>query len=83
MKTQREVRNSFFAVHNLKREYTPVIKQVIDKSSNYGTKFIKLYRLKFQNEYNATIRTMFVDYVDSLQRSGEISDRLAKNVTLR
>ena len=37
---------------------------------------------KTQNEYNATIRSAFVDYVDSLQRSGIISEKLADRATL-
>ena len=35
-----------------------------------------------QNEYNASIRCAFVDYVDFLQKSGEISEALAYRVTL-
>lgn len=37
---------------------------------------------KRQNQYNATIRSAFVQYVDSLQRDGIISDKLANRVTL-
>ena len=35
-----------------------------------------------QNRHNATTRTAFVDFVDYLHRSGEISDALAQRVTL-
>jgi hypothetical protein len=35
-----------------------------------------------QNQYNATIRTAFVDFCDSLSRGGAISDSLANRVTL-
>ena len=35
-----------------------------------------------QNRYNATIRTMFVDYVDHLRRDNKISSELANRVTL-
>lgn len=35
-----------------------------------------------QNKYNATIRTAFVDYVDTLCRSGQISETLAYRATL-
>ena len=35
-----------------------------------------------QNQYNATIRTTFVDFVDNLQRDGQISESLANRVTL-
>jgi len=37
---------------------------------------------KRQNDYNATIRTAFVDYVDYLHRDGQISDAMAQKVTL-
>jgi len=37
---------------------------------------------KRQNEYYTDIRCSFVDYVDSLQRGGEISQKLSENVTL-
>jgi hypothetical protein len=39
----------------------------------------KTYR---QNQYNATIRTHFVDYVDHLRRNGDITESLAHRVTL-
>ncbi|MBM84735.1 MAG: hypothetical protein CMM47_01760 [Rhodospirillaceae bacterium] len=35
-----------------------------------------------QNDYNATIRTTFVDFVDMLARDGVISPKLASEVTL-
>jgi hypothetical protein len=35
-----------------------------------------------QNQYNATIRTSFVDYVDNLRKRGEITESLANRVTL-
>ena len=37
---------------------------------------------KTQNNYNATIRTMWVDFVDSMQKSGLITETLASKVTL-
>jgi hypothetical protein len=37
---------------------------------------------KGQNHHCATVRCEFVDFVDSLQRSGEISEKLANRVTL-
>jgi hypothetical protein len=37
---------------------------------------------KPQNFHCATVRCTFVDYVDSLQRDGSISDALAERVTL-
>ena len=39
----------------------------------------KTYR---QNRYNATIRSYFVEYVDCLERNGEISESLANRATL-
>lgn len=42
----------------------------------------RLYRRKVQNEYPADTRMAFVDYVDSLARSGDISEALAGRVTL-
>ena len=45
--------------------------------------FRHLYRKTWrQNQYNATVRAAFVDYVDSLHRDGQISDKLADRVTL-
>ena len=35
-----------------------------------------------QNRHNATTRTAFVDFVDSLAKAGEISEKLAFRVTL-
>jgi hypothetical protein len=37
---------------------------------------------KSQNDYNATIRTEFVDFVDMLARDKHISETLANRVTL-
>ena len=37
---------------------------------------------KRQNEYHTDIRCSFVDFVDCLQRNGQISDKLAERVTL-
>ena len=45
--------------------------------------FADQYRKTYsQNQYNATIRTAFVDYVDSLEKDGEITEKLASGVTL-
>lgn len=35
-----------------------------------------------QNQYNATIRTTFVNYVDSLRKDNSITESLANRVTL-
>lgn len=37
---------------------------------------------KSQNHHCATVRCAFVDFVDSLARSGQISEKLANRVTL-
>ena len=37
---------------------------------------------KKQNNYNATIRTMWVDFVDAMQKSGLITETLASKATL-
>jgi len=37
---------------------------------------------KSQNDYNATIRTMFVDWLDNAHRTGRLSDGLAGDVAL-
>lgn len=37
---------------------------------------------KRQNDYNATIRSYFVGFVDCLAKSGDISESLADRVTL-
>jgi hypothetical protein len=39
-------------------------------------------RSKPQNHHNATTRCAFVDFVDNLNRSGQISDALANRATL-
>lgn len=45
--------------------------------------FKNQYRITYkQNQYNATIRSSFVDFVDSLRRDGQISENLANRVTL-
>ncbi len=37
---------------------------------------------KRQNDYNATIRSCFVMYVDGLQKDGQITQSLSERVTL-
>ena len=49
------------------------------KLPEFAYAYRKTYR---QNRYNATIRSAFVDFVDSLHRNGEITDSLANRVTL-
>ncbi len=45
----------------------------------FKNQFRKTYR---QNNYCADIRCAFVDYVDSLQKDGVITEKLAHRVTL-
>ena len=42
----------------------------------------KRFRGKTQNELPADVRMEFCDFVDTLQRTGQISERLAERVTL-
>jgi hypothetical protein len=45
--------------------------------------FKKEYRTKKrQNDYKTDIRCAFVDYIDNLQRNGDISEKLAHRATL-
>lgn len=37
---------------------------------------------KTHNDYNCTIRCAFVDFVDSMARNGQISEKLAFRATL-
>ena len=45
------------------------------------TQFTRRGRTK-QNDYSATIRCYWVDFVDGMHRSGTISDSLADRATL-
>jgi hypothetical protein len=44
--------------------------------------FAHLYRSWRQNQYPADVRCAFVDFVDQLARSGEITSKLAFRATL-
>lgn len=57
-------------------------KQVRDSFWESFPQFRRGPRAKRQNDYNATIRTAFVEYVDFLAESGQISEKLADRVTL-
>jgi hypothetical protein len=58
-------------------------KQIRDSFWQSFPEFKQYYRTKKrQNDYPTDIRVTFVDYVDSLRRDGEISEKLANNVTL-
>lgn len=49
----------------------------------YHPQFAGAYRKTYrQNQYNATIRSCFVEFVDTLERNGEISESLANGATL-
>tara|TARA_R110000824_G_scaffold395825_1_gene596821 strand:- start:543 stop:773 length:231 start_codon:yes stop_codon:yes gene_type:complete len=48
-----------------------------------GNEHLKHYiKSKTQNDYAATIRTEFVEFIDMLERSKHISPKLANKVTL-
>jgi hypothetical protein len=66
MTTQKQIRASFWQSHPDLEAYA--LKWQIKTAS--------------QNRHNATTRTAFVEYVDSLARSGEISEKLAFRATL-
>ncbi len=58
-------------------------KQVRESFWNVFPEYKEQYKAaKRQNSYNATIRSEFVDYVDSQQKNGQISVSLANRVTL-
>jgi hypothetical protein len=66
MTTQKQIRAAFWAAH-------PDLE---------ATARARRTRSKPQNHQTATTRTAFVDFVDALNRSGEISDALTQRVTL-
>ena len=48
-----------------------------------GSEHLKHYaKSKTQNEYNATIRSEFVEFIDMLETNDHISEKLANEVTL-
>lgn len=59
------------------------IKQVRESFWASFPEFAQEYRKTYrQNQYKTDIRVAFCDYVDYLQKSGEISESLAYRVTL-
>ena len=72
MTNQKQIRASFWEMHP---EFKKGYKRRADKKP---VRYIE----KRQNDYNATIRTAFCMYVDFLMKSGEITEKLASNVTL-
>lgn len=67
--TQKQIRAAFWEAHpDLKR-------RVVDLGAG-------LYRPATQNEYSTDTRCAFCDFVDALNKNGEISDQLANRATL-
>jgi hypothetical protein len=66
MTTQKQIRAAFWAAHP-NFEFQAREAGIFSKS---------------QNHHCATVRCAFVDYVDSLAKSGQISEKLADKVTL-
>lgn len=58
---------------------TAIRRQFWADHPQFADAYRKTYR---QNRYNATIRSCFVQFVDSLERDGEISESLANRATL-
>lgn len=68
--TQRDLRAAFWAQTQHKRRFV---------CSNMGK---RQFRAKTQNEYPAEVRTAWVDFVDHMEKSGQISEALAQRATL-
>lgn len=66
--TSRQVRSEFWKAH-------PQFKRGMMRQNGN-------WRPKVQNEYNATTRSAFVEFVDGLAREGRITETVASNVTL-
>jgi hypothetical protein len=66
MTTQKQIRASFWESHP----------ELETHARKWGIKTAR------QNRHNATTRTAFVDFVDSLARGGEITEELAQRATL-
>jgi len=58
---------------------TAIRRQFWADHPQFADAYRKTYR---QNRYNATIRACFVEFVDMLERNGEISESLATRATL-
>lgn len=50
-----------------------------DQHPEYKSEYRRTYK---QNDYNADIRTAFVDWLDSITKNGEVSEKLTQRVTL-
>jgi hypothetical protein len=66
MTTQKQVRDSFW----------DMLGEVVPNLAKQRRSQLR------QNDYCTDIRVSFVDYVDSLQKQGEITESLAQRVTL-
>ena len=66
MTTQKQIRSAFWAAHPDHEEYA------------------RKWEIKTapQNRHNTETRMAFVDFVDSLAKSGRIADKLAQRATL-
>ena len=66
MTTQKEIRAAFWANH-------PLLKRIAKDSGTLS---------QGQNAQTCDCRCAFIDYIESLERSGEISTALADRATL-
>ena len=64
--SQKQIRESFWAAH-------PKLEEIARKRGTFS---------KGQNSQNCDTRCAFVDFVDSLQKSGQISEKLADRACL-
>lgn len=60
----------------IRRQFWQMLEEVNPKLYKQGK------RSKKQNEQPTDIQCMFVDYIDDLARSGEITESQAKRITL-
>lgn len=63
---QKQIRESFWAAH-------PELEETARKRGTFS---------KGQNSQNCDTRCAFVDFLDSLAKSGEISEKLAQRASL-
>jgi hypothetical protein len=61
------------------KKISEVRKAFWNNHPEFKSQYRKTYR---QNQYNATIRSAFVAYIDGLKRDNVISESLANKVTL-
>jgi len=58
----------------------PEIRQMFwDQHPKFKNEYRKTWK---QNQYNATIRTYWCDFVDYLMKDGQITENQAQNITL-